>query len=403
MLFHAVVFFGMMLASGCTQQLHANRLTETLWAGTWASSAQEVESELMPAEFQQLDDTTVRQVIRVSRGGEKLRVRLSNVFADWNDSLEISEAWVAVSAGGNTILPESVKPLTFSGSPSVTIPFGTLMISDPVAFTLKPGSDLAITMHVTRAPKKTTGHRSARGEVVFIRSGNAVTEKELTGAVPNKCWYYLCGVEVPADNDGAAVVCLGDSITDGKGSTEGENRRWPDYLARRLQADPATADIGVLNQGIGGNCLWAGGIGQTVLQRLERDVLAQPGARWVIVLAGINDLGGKRTTAEQIIAAFKQITARSHACGLRVYGATLLPCGKSFYFNGELEAKRLLINDWIRNSGIFDAVIDWDAIVRDPQDPSRLRPEADSGDHLHLSDQGSRMLAEAVNLKLFSN
>ena len=281
------------------------------------------------------------------------------------------------------------------------VPYGTLMVSDPIAFDLKPGSDLAVTMHVAKAPKKTTGHRSARGEVVFIQSGNAVTEKELPTAVPNKCWYYLCDVEVRASASSGAVVCLGDSITDGKGSTEGKNRRWPDYLARRLQSNPDTARIGVLNQGIGGNCLWAGGIGQTVLQRLERDVLAQPGARWIIVLEGINDLGGRRTTAEEIITSFKQIIAQSQACGMRVYGSTILPCGKSFYFNPRLEEKRQKINDWIRNSGAFDAVIDWDAVVRDPQNPSQLRPEADSGDHLHLSDKGYQMMVEAVDLKVF--
>ena len=276
------------------------------------------------------------------------------------------------------------------------------MVSDPVAFDLKPGSDLAVTIHVSKAPKKTTGHRSARGQVVFIESTNAVTKKELSTVVANKCWHYLCGVEVLAPESSAAVVCLGDLITDGKGSTEGENRRWPDYLARRLQANPETADIGVLNQGIGGNCLWTGGLGQTVLLRLDRDVLAQLAARWVIVLEGINDLGGRRrTTAQEIITALEQVIAQSHACGMKVYGSTILPCGESFYFDRQLEEKRRQINDWIRNSGAFDAVVDWDAVVRDMENPSRLLSEAGSGDHLHLSDEGYRMMAEAVDLGLF--
>ena len=170
-----------------------------------------------------------------------------------------------------------------------------------------------------------------------------------------------------------------------------------------MQANPDTADIGVLNQGIGGNCLWAGGIGQTVLQRLERDVLAQPGAKWVIVLEGINDLGGRRTTTEEIITALEQVIAQSQACGILVYGSTILPCGESFYFNPRLEEKRETINDWIRNSGAFDAVIDWDAVVRDPENPTKLLPQADSGDHLHLSEEGYRMMVEAMDLALFSN
>ncbi|MBN2512240.1 MAG: SGNH/GDSL hydrolase family protein [Sedimentisphaerales bacterium] len=399
-----VLFYLIVLAvSLCTHAAGLKQSTDYRWVGTWASSAQEVESKLMPSEFQQLNDTTLRQVIRVSIGGEKLRVRFSNAFAGWQDSLKISEACIAVSAGGNAVKPETLKPLTFSGKTSVVILYGTLFVSDPVDFDLKPGSDLAITMHIAKAPKKTTGHRSARGEVVFIQSGNAVSEKALPTSVANTCWYYLCGVEVLAGRPADAVVCLGDSITDGKGSTEGQNRRWPDYLARRLQADPKTAGIGVLNQGIGGNCLWAGGIGQTVLERLERDVLAQPSARWVILLEGINDLGGGRTSVEDIITALNQVISRSQACGLLVYGSTILPCGESFYYNNELEAKRLKINDWIRNSGAFDAVMDWDAVVRDPTNPSRLRPEADSGDHLHLSDEGYRMMAEAVDIKLLLN
>ncbi len=373
----------------------------THWVGTWASSAQEVEAKLMPEQFQQLSDTTLRQIVRVSIGGDRLRVRLSNAFADWRDNLEISAVTVAESTGDKGIVSGTAKTLTFSGKTSVTIPYGTLMVSDPLAFELKPGSDLAVTMHVNKAPKKTTGHRSARGEVVFIQAGDAVNQTLLKDAVANKCWYYLCGVEVTTPTSSAAVICLGDSITDGKGSTEGQNRRWPDYLARRLQANPDTAEIGILNQGIGGNCLWSGGLGQPVLQRLERDVLAQPGARWVIVLEGINDLGGGHTTADEIITSLQQVIAQAQACSLLVYGSTILPCGDSFYFKPQLEAKRLKINHWIRTSNAFDAVIDWDAVVRDPQNPSKLRPEADCGDHLHLSDEGYRMMAESVDLSLF--
>lgn len=401
MFYLAMAMAGLVVGSGCAQEIAFKQAKGFHWMGTWASSTQEVESKLMPSEFQKLGDTTLRQVVRVSVGGEKLRVHFSNAFADWRDNLEIDDAYIAVSAGGNAIEPETVRPLTFSGNSSTSVPYGTLIVSDAVKFDLKPGSDLVVTIHIAKATKKITGHRSARGKVAFIQSGNAVTENVLPASVPSKCWYYICGMDVLATESSAAVVCLGDSITDGKGSTEGENRRWPDYLARRLQSNPETANVGVLNQGIGGNCLWSGGIGQPVIQRLERDVLAQTAARWVIVLEGINDLGGGRTSAEDIITSMDQVISRSKACGMMVYGSTILPCGESFYFNAELEAKRQKINNWIRNNGAFDAVIDWDAVVRDPQNPSRLRQEADSGDHLHLSDEGYQMMAEALDLKWF--
>jgi lysophospholipase L1-like esterase len=213
-------------------------------------------------------------------------------------------------------------------------------------------------------------------------------------------WYYLCGVDVPAGN-GAAVAILGDSITDGRGSTTDANRRWPDNLARRFQADPRTARLGVLNHGIGGNAVLRGGLGPTALARLDRDVLAQPGVRWLIVLEGINDLGGKKTTAEELIVSFEQIILRAHDRGILVYGATIMPCGESFYFSPELETARQTINTWIRTSGAFDAVIDMDVATRDPQNPTHLLAAADSGDHLHLNDQGYRIMADAVDLKLF--
>jgi len=397
-----LVLAGVPAYSVYAQATVVERVTGYHWVGTWASSAQEVERKLMPPDFPSLEDTTVRQVVHVSIGGERLRVRFSNAFADWRDDLTISTACIADSAGGSAINPETNKPLTFHGQSSVGIPYGTLMISDPIDFDLAPGSDLVVTIHVSRAPKKVTGHRSARGEVVFIQAGNAVTKADLPQAAKNKCWCYLCGVEVLAPSNSAAAVCLGDSITDGKGSTEGENRRWPDYLARRLLANQETADVGMLNQGIGGNGLWQGGIGQTAMQRLDRDVLAQPAVRWVLVLEGINDLGGGRTSAEELIVAYEQIIMRAHDQGLRVYGGTILPCGGSFYFKPGLEEKRQAINHWIRSSGAFDAVVDWDAALRDPQEPTRLLEAADSGDHLHPSDVGHRMIADAVDLTLFS-
>ncbi len=373
------------------------------WVGTWAASAQDVEKQLQPPTPPGLADVTLRQVVRVSIGGPRLRVRFSNAFGAHNDGLKITAARIAVSAGGSAIKPGTDKPLTFDGQPSVMIPAGVLMVSDPVDFDLAPGSDLVVTIHVNSPESGITGHRSARAPYTYVQAGDAVAAPALLRAFSINVWYFLCGVDVLAPESSAAVVCLGDSIADGKGSTEGENRRWPDFLARRLQANPATAGIGVLNEGIGGNALWRGGIGQIALARLERDVLVQPGVRWLIVLEGINDLGGGKTSAAEIIASFEQIILRAHDRGLPVYGATIMPCGGSFYFKPELEEKRQAINQWIRTSHAFDAFIDLDAALRDPAEPNRLLKAADSGDHLHPSDEGHRMIADAIDLRLFEH
>ena len=361
------------------------------WVGSWSTSVQEVEQKLLPEGFERLDHTTLRQVVRTSIGGKQLRVRLSNAFADWSDDLTISS--VSVSLAGKD---QMSTPVLFHGEPSVTVPYGVLMVSDPVDFELPAGADLLVTMEVTDATKRISGHRSARGEYALLQQGSRKAK--------STCWYYLGGVDVlTSDSSAAAVVCLGDSITDGKGSTEGKNRRWPDLLAQRLRESPKTSGVAVLNQGIGGNCLWRGGIGQTALQRMERDVFSQPGARWLIVMEGINDLGGGTTSAAEMIVSYQQIIARARDCGLSVYGATILPCGNSFYDKPGLEEKRQTVNEWIRTSGAFDAVLDWDAVVRDPAHPDRLLPEADCGDHLHLSDKGYAMLANAIDLSLFEN
>jgi lysophospholipase L1-like esterase len=219
-------------------------------------------------------------------------------------------------------------------------------------------------------------------------------------AAVGKEWFYLGGMDVLATETSSAIICLGDSITDGKGSTEGENVRWPDLLAARLRDNPKTAELGMMNHGIGGNSLWRGGIGQTALQRLERDILSQPGTEWLIVMEGINDLGNGGRAAD-VIKSYQQIIARAHDCGMRVYGITVLPCGTSFYDRGAMEEERQKVNEWIRTSGAFDEVLDWDAIVRDPENPRNLVAAADSGDHLHLSDKGYEMLANSVDLKLF--
>jgi lysophospholipase L1-like esterase len=353
-------------------------------------------------------DSTLRQIVHVSIGGKQLRVRFSNEFG--NVPLRISAAHVALAGAGDAIRPQSDKALTFHGQPSVTVPPGAPMYSDPVDFDLAPLSDLAVTMRLEGAPSDVTTHPGARA-TSYLQAGDLVSAKDLPKAARTTHWYFLSGVDVLARRSGAAVATLGDSITDGRGSTTDQNGRWPDALARRLQASRSTAGIGVLNAGIGGNRLLHDGLGPNALARLDRDVLSQSGVRWLIVLEGINDLGTRTNaparkeepaTDQELIGAFEQIVLRAHAHHIRVYGATILPCEGSGYFNPALEADRQAVNHWIRTSGSFDGVIDFDAALRDPQKPSHLSAAADSGDHLHPSDAGYRMMADAIDLKLFA-
>jgi lysophospholipase L1-like esterase len=227
-----------------------------------------------------------------------------------------------------------------------------------------------------------------------------VTEPDLPTATRTLHWYYLCGVDVDAAS-AAAVAVLGDSITDGRGSPTDGNGRWTDHLARRLLQGAGPASVGVLNHGLGGNRVLNDGLGPNALARLDRDVLAQPGVRWLIVLEGINDLGTHSATARDLIGAYEQIILRAHARGIRVYGATLMPCEGSPYFTPGLEAARGEVNAWVRESGRFDAVIDFDAATRDSRRPSRLSAETDGGDHLHPGPEGYKIMAAAVALKLF--
>lgn len=381
------------------------------WVGTWASSQQLTEDANLPPP-PGFADTTLRQVVHVSIGGTRLRVRFSNTFG--HTALTLRAARIARSAGGGAIHPASDRALTFQGRSSVTIPEGALIVSDPVDVDLPPLSDLAVTIYVRGTPAEVTGHPGSR-TTSYLQRGDAITAPELPAAGRVDHWYFLSGIDVVAPSSAGAVAILGDSITDGRGSTTNGNDRWPDNLARRLQSGKAAAQVAVLNHGIGGNRLLRDGLGPNGLARLDRDVLAQPGVRWLIVLEGINDIGtasGARAkgepaaTADDIIGAYEQIVARAHAQSIRVYGATIMPFeGFTYgnYFTPEGEADRRKVNEWIRTSGRFDAVIDFDAITRDPDRPSRLSPAVDGGDHLHPSVAGYRIMADAVDLALFAN
>ena len=374
------------------------------WVGTWACSPQLADPSAEPPS-PGLSDSTLRQLVHISVGGTKIRVRFSNEFG--KTPLTIASARVAKSAGGGTIQTGTEKPLTFAGQPSVNIPSGALMYSDPLAFELPALADLAITIHLRSAPDGITTHAGSRA-TSYLAAGDTVSVAELSSAQKVDHWYFLNGVDVVVRGSPEAVVILGDSITDGRNSTTNGNGRWPDDLARRLRAGKHTTNIGVLNEGIGGNRLLHDGLGPNALSRLDRDVLAQTGVHWLVVFEGVNDIGTCKnpcemdSTASDIIAAYQQIILRAHSHDIRVYGATITPFGGSFYATPEAERARQTVNRWIRTSGGFDAVIDFDAVTRDSNNPSQLSAQADSGDHLHPADPGYKIMADAIDLKLFA-
>lgn len=376
------------------------------WVGTWACSPQIVDKGSQPP-APGFTDATLRQIVHVSIGGKKIRLRFSNDFG--TAPLTIDSAHVALSAGESKIVTASDKALIFNGQPSVTIPPGAEMISDPLDFDLSPSADLAVTIYLKAAPESITTHPGSR-ETSYIQSRDEVSAAELTTASHTDHWYYINGVDVIAPDSSAAIVALGDSITDGHGATTNGNDRWTDDLARRLATDKHAQYVSMLNEGIGGNRLRHNGLGPNALARFGRDVLEQTSVRWLIVFEGVNDIGTRAraeqhheqaASADDIIAAYEQIIDRAHAHHILVYGATITPFGGSFYDNPDAQIVWNKVNDWIRTSGKFDAVIDFAAVVRDPKDPSHLAASADSGDHLHPGKAGYQAMADSIDLKLF--
>ncbi len=373
------------------------------WVGTWRTASQLVEPRNMPP-GPGLSQNTLRQVVRVSLGGDSLRVRFSNEFS--TNPVTLKAVHIAVSADSSAVVPSTDQALKFDGKPEVTIEPGSAIISDPFKFVLEPRTNIAITIHFGDTPTDLTGHPGSR-TTSYLVPGNEVSAMEFPDAVRKDHWYIINGIDVVAEKAAAAVVVLGNSITDGRGSGTNKQNRWPDELARRLQDNPDTRLVAVLNQGIGGNCVLRDCLGPSALSRFERDVIGATKVRWLIILEGINDIGQTQDAetadkvANDLIAAYEQMIDSAHAKDIRVYGATILPFGGSFYDTDYCELARNKVNEWIRSSGSFDAVIDLDSALRDPDDPLRLLPAADTGDHLHPNETGHRMIAEAVDLTLF--
>jgi lysophospholipase L1-like esterase len=392
------------------------------WVGTWgtaktwrpAATAAPVTpppaGQPAPPRPIQFNNQTLRQIVHVSLGGERLRVVLSNAFG--TAPLSIGAASVARREKDAALVAGSSRPLTFGGRAAAVIPPGAILLSDAVSLTFPAASDLAVDIFL---PGDTaswnsplTTHSGAFQTSYVSGAGNHAGAASLTPEATTQAWFLLSRVEVLAPAAAGTLVVFGDSITDGTRSTPDTNRRWPDELFRRLQASAATRQIAIVQAAIAGNRLLGEAnppFGVNALARFDRDVLAVPGAKWVIVLEGINDIGmgpaASRPSAEDLIAAHKQLIDRAHAEGLKIFGGTLLPFEGAAYYSAEGEGKRQAVNTWIRTSRAYDAVIDFDAVTRDPQAPTKLIAAFNSGDNLHPSDAGYKAMAGAIDLALF--
>ena len=382
------------------------------WTASWGSAQlQPYGTEVLPSP---LDGCTLRQVVHLSTGGTRLRLRFSNAFGQ--EGLQLRAVHVALLAGTNSagaIEVASDHAVTFAGQAEVTVPMAADYVSDAVAMALPSQTDLVVTLYVAHAPLALTFHSGARA-TSFLLKGEHSADPRLDSSQTFTRWYFLAGVETSRDgNVPGAIVALGDSITDGHGATTDGNDRWTDVLARRMSAYAATRQMGMVNEGIGGNRVLADGLGPNALSRFDRDVLSVAGVRTLIVMEGINDLGGLDRTqthpkaahdalVKQLTGAFAQFVTRAHAHGIKVLGATLTPYAGSEYYHPAAisEADRVTLNEWIRHSGTFDGVLDFDLALRDPMRPDHLLPTYDSGDHLHPGPAGYKRMGEAVPLDL---
>jgi lysophospholipase L1-like esterase len=386
------------------------------WVTTWTTAQQLVaptgpprptrqggpEASNLPASF---SDQTVRMVTHVSLGGRRVRVELSNMLNA--QPLEIGAAHVAVHKGNGEIVSGTDRALAFGGSASFTIPPGAMAVSDPVDLDVAPLSDVAVSLYLPRETGTPASHTVGL-HTAYISKGNVAGSRSMPEPTTMFAYAWLAGIDVAASRDAYTVVALGDSITDGFATTRDANLAWPTLLAKRLKENRSTQHVAVVNQGISGNQVLRDGAGISALARLDRDVLTRPGVKWVILLEGINDInirtrpnGPNPLTAEELIGGYRQIIERCHAQGIKVIGATLTPSEGVPTYSERGEEVRVAANGWIRAKGNFDAVVDFDAMLRDAQRPARLKAEDDSGDHIHPNDAGNQLMADAFDLGVF--
>lgn len=389
------------------------------WIGTWAAAPQ----PFMPGSLEHYANQTLRLVAHVSAGGDRVRIRLSNAFGD--RTLVVGSARIARRTQGPGIDPASDRVLHFRGRTDIAIPAHATVVSDAVDLDVAPLSDLAVSLFLPRAAAATTTHFLAlQTNYVSAATGDATAAAEFPVERTTASWPFLAGIDVAVNAHGAAVVAFGDSTVDGDGSGLDANHRWPDLLAARLQRQNPGRPTGVLNAGIIGNRLLSGSpadsefgaaLGEAALVRFRRDALDQPGVGLVIVRTGSNDIGFAHAltpatpgvTAERLISGYERLAADAHRKGIRIVATTIPPFENasvvSGYYTADKEIVRQQVNAWMRKGKGFDAVVDFDAVLRDPDHPARLRPAFDSGDHLHPDDAGYAALADAIPLSLFSS
>jgi lysophospholipase L1-like esterase len=396
------------------------------WVGSWGA-AQQLAAEtlpvwvvppprepdepppppLLPPYPASFSNQTVRMIVRTSIGGDGLRLTLSNALG--MEALRIGAVHVALRERDSAIVAGTDRAVTFGGRTSLSVEPGALVVSDAIALAVPALTELAVSLYLPNETRSVTTHEFALN-TTYVAAGNTAGAAALPDAATNRTYFWLTGVEVLAPAQSGAIVAFGDSITDGVSTTPGTYRAWPALLAAKLQASPATSQWAVINAGISGNRVRRDVIGRSALGRFDRDVLARAGVRWLVLFEGINDVtfsalpevpGNQRTTADDLVAALEQLVDRAHAHGIKVMGGTLMPMGGLWLHNTQTEAMRQTVNEWIRTSGKFDAVADFDAATRDPRQPARLKPELDSGDHIHPNDAGNAAMADAIDTASF--
>ena len=390
------LFFACLLIGGIA-------LAQSHWVGTWGTAPQLVENHNNPPS-PGLGNNSLRQIVQVSIGGERVRLKLTNEFSAGTTQIKAVELAIAKTAGSSSEIDESsTVSLTFDGKAGVTMPAKGKAVSDPVDFKIGPRENVAITIHYGSASSTSvSGHPGSR-TTSYLKSGNTMN---FSNATKTDHWYNILALEVEAPEEAGAVAILGNSITDGRGSTTNQQNRWADVLSRRLLANEPTSQVGVLNMGIGGNCVLGGGLGPTGSSRYQRDLLGQEGVKWIILFEAVNDLGGAQNgvqTAKRIIDVYKQIIREAHAKGIYVFGATITPFKGNNYYSADHEKGRSTINRWIRTTQMLDGVIDFDEAVRNPQDPEAMQSQfLFENDWLHLNAKGYETMGECIDLNLFT-
>jgi lysophospholipase L1-like esterase len=399
--FSVLAFVALLLAVAAPSP--AQSTPQPQWVGTWAASPMLAEG----FNLRMLTGVTLREIAHISVGGQQVRIRFTNEFG--LDPLTVSDAHVALSAGSGAIQAGSDHAITFGGASSVNIPPGAAMFSDPVSIDVAPLSDVAVSFYLPPQIMRAETYHAFADQENYVADGDSPTAQQLTNATTFTSWYFFDGIDVPPVQGSFGIVTLGDSITDGAHSTLNANRRWPDVLAQRLINRPMST-ISVLNEGIGGNRVLNEVAGPSALSRVDRDVLAQSDVRYLVILESINDIGRLAhvqvpwddVTAAQLEHGLKQIVDAAHEHGIKVIGATLTPYGGANYYSDKGEQVREAVNDWIRTSGTFDGVFDFDKATQDPQNPTHFASADDSGDHLHPNDAGYKAMGDSIDLSVFS-